>query len=164
VSGVSPAASGGADRSRPVLILFALLAAAGGAIVLAKTASRLARRLRRDPRGIATACRHELASFLVDQRIEVAHSATVGDLGELARYEFGVSPQAFVAAATAARFGPRGTAAPAASTARRELRVLLDGARRGLTRRERLRGLLSLRSLVRPFAPVDAAASAEGAG
>jgi hypothetical protein len=50
---------------------------------------------------------------------------------------------------------------PAARTARHELRVLLDDARRGLTRWERLRGLFSLRSLARPTTLVDASASLE---
>jgi hypothetical protein len=108
---------------------------------------------------VAAACRQELASFLLDQRIETPQSATLGELGELVWDEFGVKSEAFVAAATAARFGPVDTAAAAAVTARRELRALLGGARRGLTRRERLRGLLSLRSLTRPGAPVGSAAS-----
>ena len=61
-----------------------------------------------------------------------------------------MKPEAFVAAATAARFGPVDDAAPAAATARRELRNLLAVARRSLTLRDRLRGLFSLRSLTRP--------------
>ena len=112
----------------------------------------MGRSIRRNPRGVAAACRQELTSFLVDQRIETPRSATFGDLGELVRREFGVRPEAFVAAATAARFGPAEDAPAAAATARRELRALLDIARRSLTRRERLRGLLSLRSLTRPVA------------
>jgi hypothetical protein len=155
---------GGGGRGRPVLILLAVLAAAGGGIVLTKAAFRLTRNIRRDPRGVAAACRQELASFLVDQRIEAPRSATVGEIGEIMRNEFGVRPEAFVAAATAARFGPAESAAPAALVARRELRVLLEGARRGLTRRERLRGLLSLRSLTRPVAPAEATASVGSAG
>jgi hypothetical protein len=143
-----------------VLILLAVLAAAVGGIVLTKTGFRMMRNVRRDPRGVAASCRQELAAFLLDQRIETPRSATLGELGELVRHEFGVQPEAFVAAATAARFGPVESAAAAAVTARRELRALLEGARRGLTKRERLRGLLSLRSLTRPVARVDAAASA----
>jgi hypothetical protein len=149
---------GGGDRRRPALLLLAVLAAALGAIVFTKAAFRLTRNIRRDPRGVAAACRQELASFLVDQRVEAPRSATLGELGELVRYEFGVAPEAFVLAATAARFGPAGTAAAAAVTARRELRSLLAGARRGLTRRERLLGLLSLRSLMRPVASADVTA------
>ena len=96
---------------------------------------------------MAAACRQELAAFLLDQRIEAPRSATLGELGELVKREFGVGPEAFVAAATAARFGPDEDAAAASVTARRELRALLESARRGLTWRDRLRGLLSLRSL-----------------
>jgi transglutaminase-like putative cysteine protease len=147
---------GGSDRSRPVLLLFAALAAAVGAVVLAKTAVRLTRNVRRDPRGIAAACRQELTAFLLDQRIEAPRSATFGDLGELLRREFGVRPEAFVTSATAARFGPPEAAAAGAFQARRELRALLESARRGLTWQERLRGLLSLRSLSRPAAEADA--------
>jgi transglutaminase-like putative cysteine protease len=148
--------SGGGDRSRPILLLLAGLAAVLGAIVLAKTGLRVTRNTRRDPRGVAAACRHELTSFLVDQRIDVPRSATLGDLGELAKRAFAVSPEAFVAAGTAARFGRAEDAAVAAVTARQELRALLDSARRSLTRRERLLGLFSLRSLTRLAAPVDA--------
>ena len=151
-SGVGSSSHGG-DRSRPVLLLLAALAAAMAGIVLTKIAFRLARSLRRDPRAVAAACRQELTSFLVDQRIETPRSATLGDLGELFRHEFGVRPDAFVAAATAARFGPAEDAAPAAAAARRELHTLLERARRSLTWRDRLRGLISLRSLMSPAAP-----------
>ena len=152
--------SGGSDRGRPVLLLLAVLVAAVGGIALTKAGFRMLRRVRRDPRGVAAACRQELAAFLLDQRIETPRSATLGELGELVRREFGARPDAFVAAATAARFGPVESAAAAAVTARRELRALLESARHGLTRRERLRGLLSLRSLTRAADRIDAAAPA----
>jgi protein-glutamine gamma-glutamyltransferase len=151
--------SGGTDRSRPVLLLLAVLAAAVAGIVLTKAGFRLTRSARRDPRGVAAACRQELASFLVDQRIETPRSATLGELGEIVKREFGVGAEAFVAAATAARFGRSVGAADAAATAKRELRALLAVARRSLTWRERARGLLSLRSLTRPVS-VDAAVAA----
>jgi hypothetical protein len=151
--------AGRSDRTRPVLLLLAALAAVAGAIVLTKVGFRMIRNARRDPRAVASACRQELASFLVDQRIEAPRSATLGELGEIVKREFGVSPEEFVTAATAARFGPADGAAAASVTARRELRALLAIARRSLTWRERTRGLLSLRSLVRPVA-VDATASA----
>jgi Transglutaminase-like superfamily len=140
---------GGSDRGRAVLLLFAVLAAGVGAIVLAKAVVRLIHGVRRGPRGVAVACRQELTSFLLDQRIEAPHSATFADLGELLRHEFGVRPEAFVASATAARFGSPEAAAAGALSARRELRALLESARHGLTWHERLRGLLSLRSLAR---------------
>ena len=126
-----------------------------------KAGFRLSRRVRRDPRRVAAACREELASFLVDQRIDVPRSATLRELGELVHQEFGAQPAPFVIAATAARFAPEDSAALAAPTARRELRALLDDARRELTRWERLRGLFSLRSLARPTA-VDASGSLVG--
>jgi len=144
----------GTDRSRPVLLLLAVLSAAVAGIVLAKVGSRMRRSARRDPRGVASACRQELASFLVDQRVEVPHSATLGELGEIVKQEFGIDSEEFVEAATAARFGPSEGARAAAVTAKRELRAVLELARRGLTWRERTRGLLSLRSLTRPAAGV----------
>jgi hypothetical protein len=143
---------GGTDRSRPVLLLLACLAAAVGAIVLTKIGFRLTRSARRDPRRVAAAGRQELASFLLDQGVEAPRSATIGELGEIVRREFGIDPEAFVVAATAARFGPPEDAPAAAATARRELRTLLELARRGLTWRERVRGVVSLRSLTRPAA------------
>jgi len=151
---------GSSGRERPVLVLLLVLVAAGGGIVLTKAAFRIARGARRDPRSVAGACREELASFLLDQRIEVPDSATLAELGELVHEEFGARPEPFVVAATAARFARTDDAAAAARTARRELRDLLDAARRGLTRRERLRGVFSLRSVVRRAPPVDAAGSA----
>jgi len=142
--------SGGTDRSRPVLLLLAVLAAAVGAIVVTKVGLRVTRSARRDPRGVASACRQELASFLLDQGIEAPRSATIGELGEIVKREFGADSREFVAAATAARFGPPDGATAAAVTARRELRALLEIARRGLRWQDRARGLLSLRSLMRP--------------
>jgi hypothetical protein len=108
---------------------------------------------------VAAACRAELAAFLLDQGIEAPRSATLHELGDFVQQQFGVDPASFVAAATAARYGRRENAAAAVSAARRELGILLDGVRRGLTRRERLRGLVSFRSLARPATPVDASAS-----
>jgi transglutaminase-like putative cysteine protease len=148
-------------RAWPVLLLLLALGAAAGAILAAKAGFRLKRWATREPRRVAAACREELALFLVDQRIAVPPSATVRELGELVRFEFGAEPGPFVAAASAARFAPSDAAAPAARTARRELRALLDDARRGLTRRERIRGLFSVRSLARSATAVDASASLE---
>jgi transglutaminase-like putative cysteine protease len=154
--------SGSTDRSRPVLLLLVGLAALVGAIVLTKVVFRLTRSARRDPRGVAAACRQELTAFLVDQRVETPRSATLGELGALVRRNFAVKPEAFVAAATAARFGPPEEAAAAALTAKRELRALLEIARRSLSWRDRARGLLSLRSLTRPV--VVGAATSLGSG
>ncbi|HET7571859.1 MAG TPA: transglutaminaseTgpA domain-containing protein [Gaiellaceae bacterium] len=157
-TGVAAAARGGsasaatASESHAVrnAILFLLLLAAAlafGGVGGTKLARRWLRRLPRDPRRAAAACRQELAAFLVDQRIEAARSATLHELGALVRHELAVDPDRFVAAATAARFGRVEGAAAAAREARRELRGLLRDVRRRLSGRERLRGLLSLRSL-----------------
>jgi hypothetical protein len=107
---------------------------------------------------VASACREELASFLVDQRFDEPRSATLRELGALVQQEFGAEPAPFVTAATAARFAPEDIAALAAPRARRELRALLEDVRRELTRWERLRGLFSLRSLPRATT-VDASGS-----
>lgn len=161
-SGVGPApdestgGGSGGDRGLAVLLLFAVLAGAVGAIVLVKAGFRMTRSVRRDPRSVAAACRQELVSFLLDQRIEAPRSATFGELGEVLHREFGVRPESFVASATAARYGRAEVATAGAHNARHELHALLEAARRGLTWRERLRGLLSLRSLARPVAPADA--------
>ena len=149
------------SRAMPVLLLLLALAVVGGAIVVAKAAFRLRRRVWHDPRRVSAACREELAAFLADQRIDVPRSATLRELGELVQRELGGQPAQFVAAATVARFAPEDAAARAARSARRELRALLDDARRGLTRWERIRGLFSLRSLARPATAVDASASLE---
>ena len=152
----------GSDRRRPVLLLLAVLAAVAAAVVLAKAGLRLSRSARRDPRGVAAACRQELTAFLVDQRVETPRSATLAELGDLFRREFAVEPEAFVAAATTARFGPPEEAAAAALTAKRELRALLRIARRTLSWPDRVRGLFSLRSLVRPGAVGATAAAGSG--
>ena len=112
-------------------------------VVLAKTAIRRARFLTRDPRRLAGACRRELADFLADQGVQLPASATLDDLGALVREEFAIDASSFVDAATTARFGPR----PDADRARVELRELERRIRAGMTRTERVRGVVSLRSL-----------------
>jgi hypothetical protein len=131
-----------------VLALLLVLCAGLALLVIAvKLVARRGRYVTRDPRRVAAACRRELADFLLDQRIEGARSATMHELGELVRYELSVEPDAFVAAATAARFGPPEGAPEAARAARRELRRLLRQIRSRLELHERARGVLSLRSL-----------------
>jgi protein-glutamine gamma-glutamyltransferase len=153
----APGAGAPAERGAPtahgsLLILLALvLGAALAVIVVAKIAVRRARYLTRDPRRLAAACRRELADYLVDQRIDSARSATLHELGALVRQELAVEPDAFVAAATAARFGPPAGSDRAAREARRELRALTRSMRRRLRIRERVRGIVSLRSF--GFAP-----------
>jgi hypothetical protein len=157
----SPAGARG--PSVPLLLLLAL-AGLVVAVAAAKAALRLVRRRERDPRRIAVACRDELAAFLVDQGYPSARGATLQELAELTRRAAGAEPGGFVGAALAARFAPPARAASAARQARAELRTLLRELRRGLSRRERVLGLLSPRSLVPQRAPVDGSASLGRAG
>jgi transglutaminase-like putative cysteine protease len=156
--GASPVLRGGGGFP---YTLFLLLVPVGivGAIALAKEARRRMRRRASDPRRIAAACRDELVSFLLDQGIDSPPSATVRELGLLAHRQLGADVDEFVAATTAARFGRPEAAAAAARVALRESGPLFASCRRFLGRRERLRGLLSLRSLVRVPWTADGAAS-----
>jgi transglutaminase-like putative cysteine protease len=158
VPGARRAAGTSAFPYALVVVVLVLVGAVGG-IALAKEARRRARRLARDPRRIAAACREELASFLLDQGVETPPSATVRELGLLAHRSLGADSAAFVAATTAARFGRPEAAADAARAARHESRSLLASCRRVLTRRDRLRGFFSLRSLARARWAVDGPAS-----
>jgi transglutaminase-like putative cysteine protease len=155
-TGVKTFGSGGSSSSSSwrhslLLVLLLIVGVAVAGIVLAKLAARRVRYLSRDPRRVAAACRQELADYLLDQHIDAARSATLHELGAIVRHELMVDPDAFVSAATAARFGPPEGADGAAHRARRELRVLLRHMRVRLRTRDRLRGLLSLRSF--GFAP-----------
>ncbi|MCW2975686.1 MAG: hypothetical protein JWM06_967 [Actinomycetia bacterium] len=149
-SAAAPSSSSGGHGGLPALLALLVCVALAG-VALTKLVVRRSRYVSRDPRRVAAACRQELADFLLDQRIDAARSATLHELGALVRHELAVDPDPFVAAATAARFGPPAGARPAAGDARRELRALMRVVRARLTFRERLRGLLSLRSL--GFAP-----------
>jgi transglutaminase-like putative cysteine protease len=128
------------------LLLFAIPVAL---LVLAATKLllRRSRFLTRDPRRLAAACRKEVRDFLLDQGVDVPSSATLRELSELVQSEFGVEAHGFGLHATAARFGPQLGAEEAARAMRHDLRSVRRGLRGELTRSERLRGLLSLRSL-----------------
>jgi len=143
------AASAPEERETPSLILFLLLLSAGAAtaIVLLKQARRRLRYLTRDPRRIAAACGRELAEFLQDQRLATSRAATFHELGKAIADRLGVDALTFTRAATAARYGPPGDAGASARAARRELRELKRLLRRNLVMRDRVRGLVSVRSL-----------------
>jgi transglutaminase-like putative cysteine protease len=135
-------------RDWGILRLLALvLAGAVVLLVLVKLLRRGSRFLTRDPRRLAGACRAELRDFLLDQGVDVPASATLRELAALVESEFLVEAGAFGLHATAARFAPRVGAREAARAMRRDLRALRRGMRRALSRSERVRGLLSLRSL-----------------
>jgi hypothetical protein len=136
-------------RRAPSLLAFLFLLACGVAalIVLFKLARRKSRYLTRDPRRVAVACARELAEFLQDQRVVTASATTFQELSGTVGSRMGVDAAGFGRAATAARYGPPNQAGVAATTARQELRGLKRRLRRSLTRFERVRGLLSVRSL-----------------
>jgi transglutaminase-like putative cysteine protease len=143
-------AAAGKTRHRDWGILRLLLFGVAGAVVLlalAKVLVRGSRFLTRDPRRLAGACRKELRDFLLDQGLDVPASATLRELAALVESEFRVEAGAFGLHATAARFAPRVGAREAARAMRRDLRAVRRGIRRTLSRSERFRGLLSLRSL-----------------
>jgi protein-glutamine gamma-glutamyltransferase len=147
-------AGGQADGGRgtdggPNAVLLVLLAAAGilAGLWLIKTLRRRARYLTRDPRELATALRLDLVDYLVDQRVPVSPSATPAEVGVEVERSLGIGAFRFAEALGEARYGPEGDARGAVTRATRELRAIRRGLRRRLGMRERLRGLLSLRSL-----------------
>jgi hypothetical protein len=136
------------DRSRSLAAFLAMLAAGvAGAIVLAKTARRKLRYVTRNPRRIAAACARELVDFLADQRVAVAPGATLTELADSVSAELAVDAHGFTEAAASARFGLPDEAPAAARRARHELRDLKRRLRRQIFLLDRVRGLLSLRSL-----------------
>ena len=138
-----------AKKAAPSLLFFLFLLAAGMAavIVLLKLGRRKLRYVTRDPRRVAVACARELAEFLRDQRVPPGEAATFRELGGTVAERLGVDASRFAQAATAARYGPPGAAREAAGSSRKELRDLKRRLRKSLSRSDRARGLLSVRSL-----------------
>jgi hypothetical protein len=130
-----------------LFFLFLLAIGVAAVIVLLKTARRKIRYFTRDPRRTAVACARELAEFVHDQRVPTLGAATFRELGGTVGDQLGVDASSFARAATSARYGPPESARQAAGVARKELRELKRRLRRSLTRSDRARGLLSVRSL-----------------
>jgi hypothetical protein len=139
--------SGGRDQGSLLRLLALVAIALAAGIALLKLGLRKARFLTSDPRRVASACRRELGEFLADQKIEVPQSATPAELGEFVRQQAAVDVKPFVDALTAARYGPPDRATEAARRARRELRRVERALRRRLSTWDRVRGLVSVRSL-----------------
>jgi transglutaminase-like putative cysteine protease len=131
--------------------LLALLLLVGAAVVsglwLLKTLRRQMRYLTPDARRQAGAVRLDLVDYLVDQRLPVSASATPAELGEEIERSLGVVGDRLGEALAEARYGPEAQAGAAVERARSELRAVRRAIRRRLGTGERLRGLLSLRSL-----------------
>jgi transglutaminase-like putative cysteine protease len=139
----------GSDRGGGSLLALLLLLAAGvtAALWTLKVLRRQARYLTRDPRRLAGAVRLDLVDYLVDQRLPVSASATPAEVGEEIERSLGVVGDRLAEALAEARYGPEATAAEAAARARQELRLVRRRIRRRLGTGERIRGLVSLRSL-----------------
>ncbi len=149
----APAAGDGSDevprRSGALLGLLALAAgAAAVALVVLKTLRRRLRYTTRDPRRVGLAVRLELEDVLRDQRVRLRRGAGLGELRVAAERAIGVPSGALIDAVARARFASPAQATQGAVDARRELRHLLGLARERLGPARRLRGALSIRSLV----------------
>jgi transglutaminase-like putative cysteine protease len=136
---------GGFRDSLLALVLLVATAVVSGMWTL-KTLRRRARYLTRDPRRLAGAVRLDLVDYLVDQRLPVSASATPAEVGQEVERSLGVIGDRLAEALAEARYGPEPEAAMAVGRARRELRAVRRAIQRRLGTRERLRGLLSLRS------------------
>ncbi len=130
----------------PIVIVAGL--AALFLFVLAKVALRRSRFLTQDPRQVAAACRQEVVDYLKDQRIDVPRSIGPRELGGLLSKRTGVEASGFATALGLARFGPASSAPRAGRQARHELRTVRRRLRRALPLGRRIRGALSVRSLL----------------
>ncbi len=144
--GAGAAGRGGGVGIVPILVAAGLIAML--LFLLAKLALRRRRFLTKDPRQIAAACRQEIVDFLRDQRIDVPRSIGPQELGGLLSKRTGVEASRFTTALGLARFGPASTAPRAAGEARRELRTVRRRLRQAFPFGRRLRGALSVRSLL----------------
>jgi hypothetical protein len=131
-----------------VRVIFLVVAIALFALLALKELRRRLRFFARDPRALATACRRDLVGFVADQGLRPPPSATLAELGRLVEEHLGVNADPFVRAVSAARFGPLEEARDATRPARRELRQLRSRMSAALELRQRVRGALSVRSLV----------------
>ncbi len=122
--------------------------AAAGALVVLKTLRRRVRYASRDPRRVGLAVRLELEDVLRDQRAPLRRGAGLGELRVAAERAIGVPSGALIDAVARARFASPAQATEGAVDARRELRRLLRLARERLGPARRLRGALSIRSLI----------------
>jgi hypothetical protein len=148
---VPSSSRGGNGGGQPVFelvrALTALMFLCAAIVAVAKLAIRRIRYVTRDPRRVAAACRRELADSLADQRVPSPTGATLSELASLAWERFSVDASKVATAASEARFGPPGSTRAAGRRARREVRAFRRDLRRNLSALDRVRGLLSLRSL-----------------
>jgi protein-glutamine gamma-glutamyltransferase len=115
---------------------------------VAKLVIRRSRFLSSDPRSVATACRRELVSYLLDVGITIPRNLGIAELGEVVLKRTGVDSHRLVESMGLARFGPPSASAAAAREAKSELRAVRRGLRRAIPFGRRARGLFSVRSLL----------------
>jgi transglutaminase-like putative cysteine protease len=115
---------------------------------VAKLVIRRSRFLSSDPRSIATACRRELVSYLLDVGITIPRNLGIAELGEVVLKRTGVDSHRLVESMGLARFGPPSASAAAAREAKSELRAVRRGLRRAIPFGRRARGVFSVRSLL----------------
>ena len=137
------------DPSRPwwLLVLACIPAVAVVLVVLAKAAARAHRMRRRSARVLAAGVRAELVAQLVDRGAAVPRNVTLAGLEDIAQQVLRLPVGALTMALADARFGPPERSEGAAARARQELGRVLAAARARERPSERLRTLLSLRSL-----------------
>jgi protein-glutamine gamma-glutamyltransferase len=149
IAGAAPqTAEDRTDDVRLLGIVLGVVAAVLALFWLAKAGRRRLRYLSDDPRRVAGAVRSELEDYLADQRVRVPRSATPSELSATLRDRLRVDGDGLAAALGEARFAPATDAEEAAANARRELRSVLRSVRRRLSKTSRLRGLVSIRSLL----------------
>jgi hypothetical protein len=145
--GGSDGSGGGGGGSSLIGLILLIAAGLTAALWAFKLLRRRARYLTGDPRRLAGAVRLDLVDFLVDQRLPISASATPAEVGRELERSFDVPGDRLAGTLAEARYGPEAGAAEAVARSRRELRAVRRRIRRRLGFRDRLRGLLSLRSL-----------------
>jgi hypothetical protein len=146
--GSGDGSSRGSAFGRSLVALFLLIATGlTTGLWVIKLLRRRVRYLTRDPRRLAGAVRLDLVDFLVDQRLPISQSATPAEVGKELERSIDIRGDRLADELAKARYGPQAGASEAAARARRELRSVRRRIRRRLGLGERLRGLLSLRSL-----------------
>jgi transglutaminase-like putative cysteine protease len=147
----TPSASTPVTEERGVpwwIVALLCLPVAAAALIVAGKRLRRARRLRRrEPRLLAAGVRAELVGALVDRGADVDPGATTAMLREASQRVLRLPTGALTEALAEARFGPPERAEAAARRARLELRNVLEAAEARERPGDRLRTLLSLRSL-----------------
>jgi hypothetical protein len=149
-------AAGTGQRSRGFLTAVLILAVVLAAVlaVVKFTAVRW-RYLRRGPRQQASAAYHELSTFLGDQGVVPVSSRTFEDMAyEIDRW-YAVDASGFAAAASRARYGPATGADEAEGEMRSSLRNLKRQIRKQLSWRDRLSGMLRMRSALAQSTTLD---------